>query len=115
MICSSGNLVAHIYGRYVVDKKPASILVLEQLLQTAIPVLSDDLGQDQTIYVIIDGLDEVDPEKQNRLINLMDRISKIHQSSGAACKVLVASCSTQLLKKTLRKKTTVSLSDEKEN
>jgi hypothetical protein len=115
MACSSGHLVAHIYGRHVVDKKSVSVLGLEQLLKTAITALSDDLGQDQIIYLIIDGLDEVAPEKQSRLINLMDRISRSHQPSGAACKILVATCATQLLKKCLGKKPTVSLSDEKEN
>jgi hypothetical protein len=111
----NSDLVAHLYGRYVVDKKSASVLVLEQLLQTVITALLEDLGQGQSIYMIIDGLDQVDTEKQRQLVNLMDRFLKGQQLRGAACKVLVSCRTSHLLKRILRKKATVSLSDEKNN
>jgi hypothetical protein len=115
LVRANCDLVAHIYGRYIVEKRSASVPVLEQLLQTVITALSGDLDRSQSIHMIIDGLDEIDAEKQGRLINLMQRVLKAQKFRGAACKVLVSCRTSQLLKRALGKKPTVSLSDEKDS
>ncbi|RWA04744.1 hypothetical protein EKO27_g10361 [Xylaria grammica] len=115
MIRNSSHMAAYVYGQYV-GKKTASILVLEQLLQLAATALSDDLGHSRTIYVVIDGLDDLDVEKQKRFLSLTNRISRdtLSHPTNAPCKILVASRTTQLIKANLRKKTVVALSDEKD-
>jgi hypothetical protein len=70
----NSDLVAHLYGCYVVDKKLASVPVLEQLLQTVMTVLSENLHQGQSIYIIIDGLGDINAEKQSQLVNLIDHV-----------------------------------------
>ncbi|KAI8950616.1 hypothetical protein F4801DRAFT_590286 [Xylaria longipes] len=115
IIRHSGPMTAYAYGQYV-GKKAASIVILEQLLQLATTALADDLGDSRTIYVIIDGLDDLDVEKQKRFLSLMNRISRdsLCRPSSATCKILVASRTAQLIRECLRKKTAVSLSDEKQ-
>ncbi|KAI0183060.1 NACHT domain protein [Xylaria flabelliformis] len=114
IIRHSGPMTAYVYGKYA-GKKAASIVILEQLLQLAIIALSDDLDGTRTIYIIIDGLDDLDIDKQKRFLTLINRISRdsLSRPSSAACKFLVASRATHLIRDCLRKKTTVSLSDEK--
>ncbi|KAI3324875.1 NACHT domain protein [Xylariaceae sp. AK1471] len=112
MIRNNGQLTAYVYGQYV-GKKAASIVVLEQLLQLATTALLDDLGHGRTVHVIIDGVDDIHVEKQGRFLSLMNRISRDSRPNGASCKVLVVSRATHLVRKCLRKKTVVSLSDEK--
>ncbi|KAI0466178.1 hypothetical protein F4859DRAFT_334509 [Xylaria cf. heliscus] len=114
MVRHSGPMSAYIYGQYV-GKRSASIVILEQLLQLATTALSDDLGDSRTIYLVIDGLDDLDVEKQKRFLTLINRISRdsLCRPNSAVCKILVASQTTHLIRECLRKKTTVSLSDEK--
>ncbi|KAI1748344.1 hypothetical protein F4782DRAFT_534453 [Xylaria castorea] len=114
IIRHSGPMTAYVYGQYA-RKKAASIAILEQLLQLATTALSDDLDDSRTIYIIIDGLDDLDIEKQKRFLILMNRISRdsLSRSDSAAYKIMVASRATHLIRDCLRKKTTVSLSDEK--
>ncbi|KAI0550524.1 NACHT domain protein [Xylaria curta] len=114
IIRHSGPMTAYVYGLYA-GKKAASIGILEQLLQLATVVLSDDLDSSRTIYIIIDGLDDLDIDKQKRFLTLINRISRdgLSRPSSAACKFMVASRATHLIKECLRKKTIVSLSDEK--
>ncbi|TRX91448.1 hypothetical protein FHL15_007672 [Xylaria flabelliformis] len=114
IIRHSGPMTAYVYEQYA-GKKVASIMILEQLLQLATLALSDDLDGTQTIYIILDGLDDLDIDKQKRFLTLINRISRdsLARPSSAACKFMVASRATHLIKDCLRKKTTVSLSDEK--
>lgn len=114
IIRHSSPMTAYVYGQYI-GKRTASILVLEQLLQLATTALSDDLGDGRTMHIIVDGVDDLDVEKQKRFLALMNRIFRdsLRRPNSAACKVLVASRITHLIRECLRKKTVVSLSDEK--
>ncbi|KAJ8119825.1 hypothetical protein ONZ43_g3311 [Nemania bipapillata] len=115
MIRNNSQMAAYLYGQYV-GKKSASIVILEQLLQLAAIALSDELNHNQNVYVIIDGLDDLGDEKQKKLLGLMNHISRDNlRRPGSACfKILVASRATHLIKERLRKKTAVSLGDEKD-
>ncbi|KAH8690624.1 NACHT domain protein [Talaromyces proteolyticus] len=115
MLLANSDAVAHIYGVYVVERKQTSILLLEQLLQTAITAWLEDRGHQHTLHMLVDGLDEVDSEKQNRIINVMNRILKASPLRSGTLKVLFSSRSSQLLNRALRKKPTISLSDEKDS
>ncbi|KAI0876953.1 hypothetical protein GGS24DRAFT_512713 [Hypoxylon argillaceum] len=115
MVRNSSQMAAYVYGQYV-GKKAASIVTLEQLLQLAATALSDDLDHSRNVYVLIDGLDDLEAEKQKKFLGLMNRISRdnLCRPNSASFKILIASRTTHLISQHLRKKTVASLSDEKE-
>jgi hypothetical protein len=115
LVRASSDLAAHIYEGYVVVRKPVSMSILEHLLQTAITALAEDLGRKHSIHMIIDGLDEMDVDKQRRLITLISGILKSQSLDRATFKVLFSSRRSQLLEKGLRKRPAVVLGDEKES
>lgn len=115
LLRASSDLVAHIYEGYVIGRKSVSLSVLEQLMQTAITVLAEDLGRKQSIHMIIDGLDEMEADKQKRLVGLMNGILKSQSIDRATFKVLFSSRRSQCLEYGLRKKPAVILGDEKDN
>jgi Cdc6-like AAA superfamily ATPase len=115
LVRASSDLAAHIYEGYVIGRKPVTISVLEHLLQTAITVLAEDLGRQQSIHMIIDGLDEMESDKQRRLISLMNGILKSQSLDRATFKVLFSSRRSQSLENGLRKRPAVVLSDEKDS
>lgn len=91
-----------------------SVTVLEQLIETVVTALLGEPGQSQPIHVFLDGLDEVETEKQRQIISLMRRIISGAKAHGAVFKVLVSCRTSPLLEKVLRKQPVLSLSDEKE-
>jgi len=97
-------------------KRMTSVTVLEQLIETVITALLGEPGQSQPIYVFLDGLDEVEAEKQRQIISLMRRIAKVSgaKARGAVFKVLVSCRTSPLLERLLRKQPVLSLSDKKE-
>lgn len=115
LVRASSDLAAHIYDGYVIGRKPVSMSVLERLLQTAITVLAEDLGRQQSIHMIIDGLDEMEADKQRRLISLMNGILKSQSLDRATFKVLFSSRRSQIIENGLQKRPAVILGDEKES
>ncbi|RAO67477.1 uncharacterized protein BHQ10_003489 [Talaromyces amestolkiae] len=115
LVRASSDLAAHIYEVYVIGRKSISLSVLEQLMQTAITLLAEDLGRKQSIHMIIDGLDEMEADKQKRLVNLMNGILKLQSLDRATFKILFSSRRLQSLENGLRKKPVVMLGDEKDN
>jgi hypothetical protein len=77
--------------------------------------MSNEPCQTEYIWVILDGLDEFETEKQARVVSLMNQItSKPSLSGGTICKVLISSRASTVLSNRLRKKQTISLTDEKD-
>ncbi|KAI1173581.1 hypothetical protein F4777DRAFT_557344 [Nemania sp. FL0916] len=114
MIRNSGQMAAYVYGQYV-GKKTGSMLFFEQLLQLAASALSDDLGHRRTIHMVIDGLDDLEIDKQKRFLSLMKRISlSTSRNNGALIKILITSRITSLIKECLSKSTVASLSSERD-
>lgn len=103
-----GDLVAHIYEEYV-GSRQATLPILEKLLETSVEVLSGGNKDQKPVYVVLDGLDECPHDKQRRLVRMMDRLV----SNGNTCKVLISSRDTVPLHEKLKKKPSVSLSEEK--
>jgi hypothetical protein len=114
LVTASDDLIAHIYWEYVVCKKTASVTVLEQLMVTLLTALLGEPGQNQSIHVFLDGLDEVEAEKQRQVISLMRKMTSGAKAHGAVFKILVSCRTSPLLEKILRKQQVVSLSNEKE-
>jgi peptidyl-tRNA hydrolase len=115
LVRASSDLAAHIYEGYVIGRKPVSMSVLEHLLQTAITVLAEDLGRQQSIHMIIDGLDEMETDKQRRLISVLNGILKSQSLDRATLKVLFSSRRSQSLDNGLRKRPAIVLGDEKDS
>jgi archaellum biogenesis ATPase FlaH len=109
-----GDLVAHVYEAYVLEKKSPTATALEQLFQTLLEIMSNQPTQAEYTWVIIDGLDECEPDKQTRLIRLINQItSKPSLPGSTVCKFLTSSRSPSNALQNLRRRQTVSLTDEK--
>ncbi|KAI1273077.1 hypothetical protein F5Y07DRAFT_391555 [Xylaria sp. FL0933] len=114
MTRNSDQMTAYVYGEYV-GKTTPGIPVLEKLCRMAATALCEDHGHGRTIYLVVDGLDDLDMARQKQFLKLMNRIHQdaSHRAIGAAYKILVASRRTHTIRAYLDKRTVVSLSDEK--
>jgi archaellum biogenesis ATPase FlaH len=108
------DLAAHVYQECILGKKSPSTPVLEQLLQKSLASISDELRNAQYVWIVLDGLDECEPGKQQRLIVLLDQVSKHLSNEGIVVKVLISSRFSPVILRRLRKKQTLSLTDEAE-
>ncbi|KAK4243691.1 hypothetical protein C7999DRAFT_44542 [Corynascus novoguineensis] len=114
LLRKDGDLVAHVYNKCVLERKSPTLSTLEHLLQVLLASLSSEPCQTEYIWILLDGLDECDADKQARVVSLMNQIASNSSSSEpTVCKVLVSSRPTRTLAKRLGKKKTLSLTDEK--
>jgi hypothetical protein len=108
------DLAAHVYKSCIMEKKSPTITALEQLLQKLLASMSSDPNQAEYLWVVIDGLDECDPDKQLRLVRLINQLtSKPVVPGSTACKVLLSSRAPSTSLDRLKRKQIVSLSEEK--
>lgn len=115
LLRKDGELVAHVYEECVLGKKSPTVSALEQLLQTLFKSMSNEPCQTEYIWVILDGLDECEADKQACVVSLMNQITSKPSASGCTiCKVLISSRPSPVLSNRLRKKQTISLTDEKD-
>lgn len=113
LLHGNAEFVAHVYQDCVVGKKPASMSTLESLLCTIATTLTDNLCETEHIWILLDGLDECEADRQPRLLRILNQItSKSASNGGTVCKVLISSRFSPVLLKYLRKKHSISLSDE---
>ncbi|KAH6867418.1 chromatin remodelling complex Rsc7/Swp82 subunit-domain-containing protein [Thelonectria olida] len=111
-----GELCAHVYKQCVLGKKPPTLSALEQLVQTLFGSMSNEPNKTKYVWIVLDGLDECEKDKQARVVNLMNQISsKSSSSGGTVCKVLISSRVSPTSSTRLRKRQTISLTDEREN
>lgn len=114
LLRKDGDLVAHVYEEFILGKKSPTISALERLLQLLFKSVSDEPSQTEYFWFVLDGLDECEPDKQARVISLMNQVTSLRSLSGnAVCKVLISSRSSTTLSHWLRKKQIISLSEEK--
>jgi DNA-binding transcriptional regulator/RsmH inhibitor MraZ len=91
-----------------------TLSTLEHLLQVLLASLSSEPCQTEHIWLLLDGLDECDADKQGRVVSLLNQVaSKSSSSESTICKVLVSSRPTGVLANRLGRKHTLSLTDEK--
>ena len=113
LLSTNGESLAHVYQECVLGKKPSSITTLEQLLYLIILNLADEPGKVRYLWIVLDGLDECETDKQLRLLSLLNNITtKSASGGGTICKVLVSSRYSAVLFKHLRRRQVISLSDE---
>ncbi|KAL7804000.1 hypothetical protein V8C43DRAFT_1900 [Trichoderma afarasin] len=115
LLRQDGDLVAHVYEEFVLGKKSPTVPALERLLQLLFKSISNEPSKAEYVWIILDGLDECELEKQARVVSLMNQVASDRSSPGnTTCKVLISSRTSSILSTCLRKKQTVSLSDEKD-
>jgi hypothetical protein len=109
------EVTAHVYEDCIIGKKLPTLLTMEQLVHTAAIHLSDKPRETKFVWLVIDGVDECETERQPRLVRLLNRITtRCAISGGSMCKVLISSRFSSVLFKLLQKKPTISLSHESE-
>lgn len=114
LLRKDGDLVAHVYEEFVLGKKSPTVPALERLLQLLFKSISNEPSKAEYVWIILDGLDECELEKQARVVSLMNQVASDRSSPGnTTCKVLISSRTSSILSNSLRKKQTISLSDEK--
>ncbi|CBX99800.1 hypothetical protein LEMA_P073890.1 [Plenodomus lingam JN3] len=115
LLLNSDELTAHVYQECIVGKKQASTIFLERLILTLITALSDEPHEPLWIWIIIDGINECENEKQARLVSLMNQISSLPASNhGVTCKVLLTTRPSPNVRGFLKtkRKQVIYLSDE---
>lgn len=114
LIRKDSDLVAYVYETYVLEKKSPTTTALEQLFHSLLANMSNEPSQAEYAWIIIDGLDECEPDKQTRLIRLINQAtSKPSLPGTTVCKVLISSRSPPNALQSLRRKQTISLTEEK--
>jgi hypothetical protein len=110
-----GELVAHVYEKCVLGKEPPTAPALEKLLHTVFTTISYKPYQTEYIWVILDGLEECEADKQARIASSLNQITLKSSSLGTTiCKVLISSRASPILLNRLRKAWTISLAEEKD-
>jgi Cdc6-like AAA superfamily ATPase len=113
LVRSNTDLVAYIYEEFILRKKPATTQALERLILTVIRDVADTPSQPYYVHVIVDGLDECESEKQPKIFNLLERmVSEAFSSNSTVCKVLTSSHMPPTVRRKMKQKHLVSLSEE---
>ncbi|RTE80926.1 hypothetical protein BHE90_004564 [Fusarium euwallaceae] len=114
LVRKDADLIAHVYETFVLEKKSPTTAILETLFQTLLSNMSIQPGQEEYAWVLIDGLDECEPEKQTRLIRLINQVTSRPSLPGnTVCKVFISSRAPSNALQSLRRKQIVSLIDER--
>lgn len=107
----------YVYNDFVLQRKSATFLVLEQLLRTVLTSSSETSKTQRYLWIVLDGIDELRedlPNLQSRLLNLVKRIpEKCSGPSGIYCKVLISSRPSPTMIRVLGKRPKVLLTDQK--
>ncbi|KAH7241487.1 hypothetical protein BKA59DRAFT_529143 [Fusarium tricinctum] len=114
IIQKDGDLVAHVYKTCILEKKQPTTASLEQLLQNLLASLSSDPNKAEYLWIVIDGLDECDPDKHMRLVRLVNQLtSKPVVPGSTVCKVLISSRAPSNALERLKRSQVISLNEEK--
>ncbi|KAI0840034.1 hypothetical protein F5Y06DRAFT_246496 [Hypoxylon sp. FL0890] len=110
------DLIAHVYEKCVLEKKAPAIPALERLLHTLLTSISQEPRQNEYIWIVVDGLNECDIQRQSSVATLINHItSRTSSSARATCKVLISSRMSPALSSRLRKRQVLFLAEEKES
>ncbi|KAI1130951.1 hypothetical protein F5Y10DRAFT_99697 [Nemania abortiva] len=114
LLHKDSELISHVYGESVLGKSLPSNTILERLFHKILMSISISGDRNDYIWVFIDGLNECDAKTQTRVVNLVNfMISNPTRSRGALCKIFISSRASEILSKQLRRKETLSLTEEK--
>ncbi|KAL7814679.1 hypothetical protein V8C44DRAFT_325861 [Trichoderma aethiopicum] len=107
------ELIALSYDRLVIQKKPPTCAVIEQLLRLLVEALATSPSQQKTLHIVFDGLDECDDSTVSNIVKTFDKLVATASTSGATIlKVLLCTQMTPAVAKVVKRKRQVSLSDE---
>lgn len=112
---TNSDLIAHAHAEFVIGKKLPTSQALEQLLLAFGGAVSPIPSESRSIHLVIDGLDECEPDQQGRIAHLLEKLRGLRSSASSVFKILLCSRRTQQLEKRLRKRTVqvVSMTNEK--
>ncbi|EGZ76362.1 hypothetical protein NEUTE2DRAFT_98097 [Neurospora tetrasperma FGSC 2509] len=112
---TNSDLIAHAYAEFVIGKKLPTSQSLEQLLLAFGGAVSPIPSESRSIHLVIDGLDECEPDQQGRIASLLEKLRGLRSSASSVFKILLCSRRTPQLEKRLRKRTVqvVSMTNEK--
>ncbi|KAK5631818.1 hypothetical protein RRF57_007532 [Xylaria bambusicola] len=114
LLRKDSELIANVYREYVLGKPPPSVAALEKLFHKILMSFSSSTLQDDYICVLIDGLNECDAETQTKVVHVANLItSNLTRSSGTISKIFISSRASDIISRHLRRKTKLSLTDEK--
>ncbi|KAK7952737.1 uncharacterized protein PG986_008465 [Apiospora aurea] len=114
LVRKDGDLAAHVYGKYVLDKKVPSIPVMERLLHLLLSSISKGPRQACYVWIVFDGIDECDPQTQSKVFSLISQVtSRASSPDEIICKALLSCRFSPTASARLRKKQSISLSEEK--
>lgn len=106
---------SQVYNDFIIKNKPATVPVLEQLLQTVLTSSFETLDSVKYIWIVLDGVDELSDDMQMRLFSFVKHIAgkSISNGGGVFCKILISGRSSRTIDQALGKKPKVSLTDQK--
>ncbi|KAI0470247.1 hypothetical protein F4859DRAFT_486121 [Xylaria cf. heliscus] len=114
LLRKDSELIANVYRESVLGKLPPSGAALEKLFHKILMSSSSSAGQDDYIFVFIDGLNECDVETQTKVVNLANLMtSNVTRSSGMISKMFISSRASEIISRHLRRKGKLALTDEK--
>lgn len=114
LLRKDGEMIAHIYEDCVLGKKSPSTQTLEKLLKTLLPNMVQEPRQTEYVWIVIDGLDECDTQKQASAIDFLNHLApKTSSLGGMICKVLISSGNSATIASRLRGKQVLSLGEER--
>lgn len=108
---NNDDLLAFVYDEYVLSRKVASLSDLEKLVPILLSSLSNNPSSTAYVRIFIDGIDECEDERQQKLLGWLHSLST-SSSSRTTCKILVAGRNTQRVMKFAKKKSMVQLTKE---
>ncbi|OTA94840.1 hypothetical protein M434DRAFT_394351 [Hypoxylon sp. CO27-5] len=110
------DLIAHVYEEFILGKKAPAIPALERLLHILLKSIFQEPRQNEHIWIVLDGLNECDTQKQASVATLVNQItSRTRSSVRVTCKILISSRISPTISSRLRKKQVISLTEEKES
>jgi len=115
LIQGDPDLIAYLYKLKDTEfaKRSVTPYSLERLIGTLAPALSKTPGETKYVHVVVDGLDECEEHKRDRLIGILDRlVSTSGSPPSVVCKLLLLSRPSDVIGRRLRKRSTISLSEQ---
>lgn len=114
----SGDAIAHAYSTFLKSRKAPSLPELEKLVGELLTIISGESEDTGPVWVVVDGVDECEADKLQRLISVLAGRSMSRARAGSSsrrdgpCKVLFTSRRAPTFERALRNLSVVSLGDE---
>jgi len=114
----SDEATAHAHSTLLKDRKVPSLSELERLVGELLVIILDESPEAGTPWVVVDGVDECEPDKLPQLVSVLTSRTKVGRRTGRSppknspCKVLLTSRRAPTFERAFRGLSVVSLGDE---